>query len=81
VPAYGLFSDTAVLGRMALGRMLAGLSTRRYVVGLETQLGMPTVRGHPLRPLGSSAGGPVAGPPAAWPLSPAGDGDGATDRG
>ncbi len=35
VPAYELFSDTEVLGRMALDRMLAGLSTRRYPVGLE----------------------------------------------
>jgi transposase-like protein len=35
VPAYELFSDTEVLGRMALERMLAGLSTRRYPVGLE----------------------------------------------
>lgn len=35
VPAYELFSDTEVLGRMALDRMLAGLSTRRYSVGLE----------------------------------------------
>ena len=35
VPAYELFSDTEVLGRMALDRMLAGLSTRRYDVGLE----------------------------------------------
>ena len=35
VPSYELFSDTEVLGRMALGRMLAGLSTRRYGVGLE----------------------------------------------
>jgi putative transposase len=35
VPAYELFSDTEVLGRMALERMLAGLSTRRYGVGLE----------------------------------------------
>src|SRR5437763_16022505 len=35
VPAYELFSDTEVLGRMALERMLAGLSTRRYRVGLE----------------------------------------------
>jgi hypothetical protein len=32
---YELFSDTKVLGRMALERMLAGLSTRRYGVGLE----------------------------------------------
>jgi transposase-like protein len=35
VPAYELFSDTEVLGRMALERMLAGLSTRRYPLGLE----------------------------------------------
>jgi transposase-like protein len=35
VPAYELFSDTEVLGRMAMERMLAGLSTRRYQVGLE----------------------------------------------
>jgi putative transposase len=35
VPAYELFSDTEVLGRMALDRMLAGLSTRHYRVGLE----------------------------------------------
>ena len=35
VPSYELFSDTEVLGRMALERMLAGLSTRSYRVGLE----------------------------------------------
>jgi transposase-like protein len=35
VPAYELFSGTEILGRMALDRMLAGLSTRRYPVGLE----------------------------------------------
>ena len=40
VPAYELFSDTLfsdteVMGRMALDRMLAGLSTRHYGVGLE----------------------------------------------
>ncbi len=35
VPSYELFSDTEVLGRMALDRMLSGLSTRRYGVGLE----------------------------------------------
>jgi putative transposase len=35
VRSYELFSDTEVLGRMALERMLAGLSTRRYRVGLE----------------------------------------------
>ena len=35
VAADELFSDTEVLGRMALDRMLAGLSTRHYGVGLE----------------------------------------------
>ena len=35
VPAYELFSATEILGRMAMERMLAGLSTRRYGVGLE----------------------------------------------
>jgi len=35
VPSYQLFSQTEVLGRMAMQRMLAGLSTRRYPVGLE----------------------------------------------
>ena len=35
VPAYEVFSDTEILGRMALDRMLAGISTRRYPVALE----------------------------------------------
>lgn len=35
VPSYELFSDTEVLGRMAMDRLLAGLSTRRYGVGLD----------------------------------------------
>jgi len=35
VPAYQLFAGTEILGRMAMERMLAGLSTRRYTVGLE----------------------------------------------
>jgi len=35
VPSYELFSSTEVLGRRAMERMLAGLSTRRYPVGLE----------------------------------------------
>jgi len=35
VPAYELFSDSEILGRMAMGKMLAGLSSRRYTVGLE----------------------------------------------
>ncbi len=35
VPAYELFSQTEVLGRMAMARMLGGLSARRYRAGLE----------------------------------------------
>jgi transposase-like protein len=35
VPAYEVFSGTEMLGEMAMERMLAGLSTRRYGVGLE----------------------------------------------
>lgn len=35
VPAYEVFNGTEILGRMALEKMLAGLSTRRYPVGLE----------------------------------------------
>ena len=35
VPAYELFSSTEILGRMAMEKMLAGLSTRRYRLGLE----------------------------------------------
>ena len=37
VPAYELFSQTELLGAMALERMLAGLSTRRYRVGLAAR--------------------------------------------
>jgi transposase-like protein len=35
VPAYELFSSTEVLSQMALERMMAKLSTRRYAAGLE----------------------------------------------
>jgi Transposase, Mutator family len=35
VAVYELFSSTEILGRLALERMLGGLSTRRYPVGLE----------------------------------------------
>jgi hypothetical protein len=35
VAAYELFSGTELLGRLALERMLGGLSTRRYGLGLE----------------------------------------------
>src|SRR5215475_6132985 len=35
LPSYDLFSGTEVLGKMALEKMLAGLSSRRYERGLE----------------------------------------------
>jgi len=35
IPSYELFSSTELLGKMAMEKMLAGLSTRRYPVGLE----------------------------------------------
>jgi transposase-like protein len=35
VPTYDLFTSTELLGRMAMERMLAGVSTRRYPVALE----------------------------------------------
>ncbi len=35
VPGYELFSSTELLGKMAMERMLGGLSTRRYGLGLE----------------------------------------------
>jgi hypothetical protein len=35
LPSYDLFSCTEILGQLALEKMLAGLSSRRYVRGLE----------------------------------------------
>ncbi len=35
LPAYDLFSSTEVLSRLAMEKMLAGLSSRRYTAGLE----------------------------------------------
>ena len=35
LPSYDLFSSTEMLGQLALERMLAGLSSRRYTRGLE----------------------------------------------
>jgi putative transposase len=35
VASYELFTSTEILGKMAVEKMLAGLSTRRYPVGLE----------------------------------------------
>src|SRR4051794_41465489 len=35
VPAYELFNGTELLGQLAVERMLAGLSTRRYPGGLQ----------------------------------------------
>jgi putative transposase len=35
VPSYELFNSSEILGRMAMTKMLGGLSSRRYRVGLE----------------------------------------------
>jgi putative transposase len=35
IPSHELFSSTAILGKMAMEKMPAGLATRRYPVGLE----------------------------------------------
>ena len=35
LPSYDLFSSTEILGQLALEKMLAGLSSRRYARGLE----------------------------------------------
>ena len=35
IASYELFSSTEILGKLAMEKMLAGLSTRRYSVGLE----------------------------------------------
>ena len=35
IASYELFSSTEILGKLAMEKMLAGLSTRRYLVGLE----------------------------------------------
>jgi len=35
LPSYDPFSSTEILGRLALEKMLAGLSSRRYTAGLE----------------------------------------------
>ena len=35
LPSYDLFSSTEILGRLAMEKMLAGLSSRRYDAGLE----------------------------------------------
>jgi len=42
VASYELFSSTEILGKMAMEKMLAGLSTRRYPVGLEPVGGQVT---------------------------------------
>ncbi len=36
LPGYDLFSSTEILGRLALEKMSAGLSSRRYARGLES---------------------------------------------
>ena len=66
VASYELFSDTEVLGRMALERMLAGLSTRRYGVGLEP-VGARTEQAATARPSRRCRGGSSPRPRPRWP--------------
>jgi putative transposase len=42
IASYELFTSTEILGKMAMEKMLAGLSTRRYPVGLEPVGGQVT---------------------------------------
>jgi len=67
VPAYELFSDTEVLGRMALERMLAGLSTRRYPLGLEPVGTRAPRRRRALRPSRRCHAGSSRPPRPRWP--------------
>ena len=48
LPSYDLFSSTEILGQLAMEKMLAGLSSRRYSAGLEPagQPGGGGGRGH-----------------------------------
>ena len=47
IHSYGLFTSTEILGKMAMEKILAGVSTRRYPVGLEPAGGQ--LLKHPLR--------------------------------
>jgi hypothetical protein len=49
VSTYELFTGTEILGTMAMGRMLAGLSTRRYPVGLDRSANRSPRRRRPRR--------------------------------
>ncbi|MGH3787122.1 MAG: hypothetical protein ACRDRG_11360 [Pseudonocardiaceae bacterium] len=42
VASYELFSSTEILGRMAMQKMLAGISTRRYPVGWNRSVSAPS---------------------------------------
>src|SRR5206468_12145632 len=46
LPSYDLFSSTEILSRLAMEKMLAGLSSRRYGAGLEPagQIGRASCR-------------------------------------
>jgi hypothetical protein len=60
VLTYQAFASTELLGQLALERVLAKLSTRRYPAGLEPSAPMlrPLLQGLPSRrsPAGSSPG-------------------------
>ena len=66
VPAYELFASTELLGQLALERMMAKLSTRRYAAGLEpvgSAVRQPPARRRARR----SAGASWPGPRSRWP--------------
>ena len=60
MPTYELFSSTEILGRMAMERMLAELSTRRYPVGPGTGRGAGRA-GRPRATSKSAVSAPVRG--------------------
>jgi putative transposase len=66
VPTYQAFASTELLGQLALERMLAKLSCRRYPAGLEpVGVGLrPLPRGPPSR---RSRAGSWPGPSTPWP--------------
>src|SRR4051812_50123431 len=73
VPSYEEFTGTEVMGRMALERMLAGLSTRHYPVGLEPvgehveATSSATSKSAVSRRVGRGTGTPLARPLAPGP--------------
>jgi putative transposase len=66
MPTYQAFASTDLLGQLALERMLAKLSTRRYPAGLEP-VGMALSRPRRAPPSRRSHAGSWLGPSTPWP--------------